>query len=96
MYDSNMTQVQGLTKLLLGIADKLEGDVDGLNKELLVQSAHRIHILEEVAWKAGEMIVAVPRKPKHGGGVHSMVLREDVKALATSLKAAGYNVKEYV
>ena len=95
-YESNVPNVQGLSKLLLAVADKLEGDVDGLNKELLVQSAYRILRLEEVAWKAGAMIVDIPAKRKNGGGANSLVLREDVKALASLLKAAGYNVKHYV
>lgn len=95
-YNPTVPNTVGLHKLLLSVADRMEGNVDGLNKELLVQSAYRIMRLEEVAWQASEMIVTIPRKPKVGRQTKSFVAREDVKSLAARLKAAGYNVKEYV
>jgi hypothetical protein len=91
----NVANVKGLDKLLLAVADKLEGDVDGLNKELLIQSAYRIQRLEEVAWAVGEMIVSVPRKSKDKS-MRSMVMREDLKEVATRLRTAGYEVKAFV
>lgn len=96
MYDSNnVPNVQGLDKLLLAIADKLEGNVDGLNKELLTQSAYRIMRLEEAALEATMLLSLVPRKSKDRSQ-RSMVPREMVKTLASRLHAAGYNVKNFV
>ena len=55
-----MTSVQGLSQLLRAVAGRMEGSVDGLNKELLLQSAEQLDKLETVADVAEMIIDKVP------------------------------------
>ena len=62
LYDSNkeaavneqMLKVEGLSQLLRAVAGRIESDINGLNKELLLQSAEQLDNLEMVAETALE------------------------------------------
>lgn len=78
---NQQVRIQGLPRLLRSIASRLEGNVDGLNKELLTQSAKRIDELENVAIRAATLI----RSTGHSKTRGRMVVYEDQWL---SLKAA--------
>ena len=89
--EERMTQVEGLPRLLRSSAEMLHGDVNGLNKELLYQSAAKLDELEEVARVASEILERIPRKGK--GSFESKVPRPKLIELANALRAAGKGVK---
>jgi hypothetical protein len=93
----DQVKVAGLSKLLLTVAERLENGIDGLlNKELLISSAAKIEALEAVASIASSMIASVPRKAKGKTLKRSLVHRDEVIALSTALREAGYPTKNYV
>jgi hypothetical protein len=88
-----MTSVQGLSQLLRAVAGRMEGSVDGLNKELLLQSAEQLDKLETVADHAEMIIDCVPPgktgRIRKGAKIPINVLMD----LAAVLEAAGKNVR---
>ena len=86
----------GLSQLLVSIATKLENGANGLNKELLIQTAAKMDALEAVASIASSMIASVPRRSKGKKLKRSLVHRDEVIALSTALREAGYPTKNYV
>jgi len=79
--------VEGLPQLLRAVAGRMEGNVDGLNKELLKQSADKLDALEMIAEAASEIVHYVPRG---GDGVTaSKVSRMLLMKLADRLRFAG-------
>lgn len=93
---NELPRVDGLSKLLLAVADRIQGDAAGLNKELLINSAAKIDALEAVASVASTMIASVPRKAKGKTLKRSLVHRDEVIALSVALRGAGYPTKNYV
>lgn len=71
-------RVQGLQHLLRAVAIKLHGDVEGLNSELLLQSATHLDALEAVASVALTIIKQVP----HSKGRRRLAVKVDVNLLA--------------
>jgi hypothetical protein len=98
--DEQMTQVEGLPRLLRSVAERIESDIDGLNparreariryKELLVQSAAKLDQLEAIAAAASKIVESVPRAGD--GSLSSKVKRELLVALSIALLDAGKNV----
>jgi len=88
-----MTSVQGLSQLLRAVAGRMEGSVDGLNKELLLQSAEQIDKLETVADVAEMIIERVPHVKR--GRVRKAVLVKDshLTEMADALEAAGKRIR---
>ena len=87
-----MEEVHGLPKLLLAVADRMEGNIDGLNKELLLQSAAQIDALELVANVATRIIDGVPHA-KSKGRIAAKVDYRLLVELMRALEAAGKHVK---
>jgi hypothetical protein len=85
-----MTQVQGLPLLLEAVAQRMEGSVDGLSKELLMQSAKTIRDLEVVADIATTIVKTAPRRSK--GAEKAMIPRSFLAGLSSALLAAGRDV----
>lgn len=88
-----MTSVQGLSQLLRAVAGRMEGSVDGLNKELLLQSAEQLDKLETVADVAEMIIDKVPHGKRGRIRVAAMVTVEHLMELAAALDAAGRRVR---
>lgn len=88
-----MTSVQGLSQLLRAVAGRMEGSVDGLNKELLLQSAEQLDKLETVADHAEMIIDRIPHgkagRIRTAAKVEIAVLME----LAAALDASGRRVR---
>lgn len=101
MYDSykqkeaavneQLTSVQGLSGLLRAVAGRIENNIDGLNTQLLLQSADQLDRLEVVANAAEAIVKSVPRAKSK---------RKDVKVsetvlidLACALQDAGHQVR---
>lgn len=93
---SELPKSNGLSQLLMSIADKLENGANGLNKELLMQTAAKMDALESVAAIASSMIASVPRRSKGKKLKRSLVHRDEVLALSAALREAGYPTKNYV
>lgn len=93
---SELPKSNGLSQLLISIADRLEGNALGLNKELLIQTAAKMDALEAVASAASTMIASVPRRSKGKTLKRSLVHRDEVIALSAALREAGYPTKNYV
>lgn len=93
---NELPKVDGLSKLLLAVADRVQGEAAGLSKELLINSAAKIDALEAVASIASSMIGSVPRKSKGKALKRSLVHRDEVIALSAALREAGYPTKNYV
>lgn len=89
-------RVEGLSKFLLSIADKLENGANGLNKDLLIQTAAKMDALEKVADLSENMIKRIPRRNKGKKSRESLVLRDDVIALGQALRETGRTTKDYV
>ena len=87
-----MEEVHGLPKLLLAVADRMEGNIDGLNKELLLQSAAQIDALELVANVATRIVDGVPHA-KSKGRIAAKVDYRLLVELMRALEAAGKHVK---
>ena len=66
--NEQMLKVEGLSQLLRAVAGRIESDINGLNKELLLQSAEQLDNLEMVAETALEIVCYVPRA---GDGVEA-------------------------
>ena len=93
---NELPKSNGLSQLLLSIADRLESNALGLNKELLIQTAAKMDALETVASVASTMIASVPRRSKGKKLKRSLVHRDEVIALSVALREAGYPTKNYV
>jgi hypothetical protein len=85
-----MTRVQGLPMLLEAVAERMEGNVEGLNKELLLQSAKTIRDLEVVADIATTIVKTAPRRSK--GAEKAMIPRSYLAGLSSALYNAGRDV----
>jgi hypothetical protein len=92
MNEYQMTDVQGLPQLLRSVAGRMQGDIDGLNKELLVQSAEKLDELEMVSEVAARIVNAVPHA-KGRGRVAAKVDYRLLVELMRALEAAGKRVK---
>lgn len=92
MNNYQMTDVQGLPQLLRAVAGRIESDINGLNKELLMQSAEKLDELEMVADIAIRIINAVP-KAKGRGRLAVKVDYRLLVELMRMLEAAGKQVK---
>lgn len=87
----------GLSQLLISIADRLEGNAIGLNKELLIQTAAKMDALERVAEIANGMIKGIPRTTKDKKkSMKALVTRDHVIELSAALREAGFDTKNYV
>lgn len=93
---NELPKSNGLSQLLISIADKLENGANGLNKELLIQTAAKMDALETVAAIASSLIGSVPRRSKGKKLKRSLVHRDEVIALSAALREAGYPTKNYV
>lgn len=92
---NELPKSNGLSQLLLSIADKLENGANGLNKELLIQTAAKMDALEHVASVAGDMIKRVPARNKGKKSIEALVLRSHVIELSNALREAGLFAKQY-
>lgn len=81
--NDQMTKVEGLPMLLRAVAGRIESDINGINKELLMQSAEKLDQLELVAEAAMEVVHYVPRSGD--GAANSLVSRLLLRKLAESL-----------
>lgn len=88
-----MTSVQGLSQLLRAVAGRMEGSVDGLNKELLLQSAEQLDKLETVADVAEMVIDRVPRVKASRIRESVLVRHATLVSLADALEATGRPIK---
>lgn len=87
-----MLDVQGLPQLLRAVAGRMEGSIDGLNKELLTQSAEKLDELELVAEVAIRIVNGVPHA-KGRGRVAVKISYRLLVELMRALEAAGKRVK---
>jgi len=90
--DERMLSVKGLSGLLRAVAGRMEGNVDGLNKELLLQSAEQIDRLEIVAESAEVIVKLVPRVKSGRDRKFVLVRHILLSDLADALVAAGKTV----
>lgn len=102
LYESNkqeaalneqMVRPDGLSQVLRHIAGRMEGNVDGLNKELLLQSADQLDKLATVADTAEMIIDKIPGGKRGRIRVAAKVTVADLMDLAAALDAAGRNVR---
>lgn len=90
--NEQLTSVQGLSGLLRAVAGRVQGDVDGLNMELLLQSAEQLDKLEVVADYAMRVIDNVATGGD--GASRSLVSRTQLVDLSEALILAGKNVRK--
>jgi hypothetical protein len=86
-----LTQIDGLPQLLRAVAGRIESDIDGLNKTLLLQSAEKLDELELVAEVAVRIVNEV--KSTKDRAETAKVSRRLLVELMRSLEAAGKNVR---
>jgi hypothetical protein len=86
-----LTQIDGLPQLLRAVAGRIESDIDGLNKTLLLQSAEKLDELELVA----EVAVRIVNEVKHSKdrAESAKVSRRLLVELMRNLEAAGKQVR---
>jgi hypothetical protein len=87
--NDQMLRVQGLSQLLRAVAGRIESDIDGLNKELLLQSAEQLDNLEIVANNAQTIIERVPRAKRGRSRKLVQVNLITLIDLADALETAG-------
>ena len=89
-----MLSVDGISGLLRAVAGRMEGNVDGLNKELLLQSAEKLDKLETIADIAEMIIDRVPHAKS--GRIRKAVLVEcsTLFDLGQALEAAGKRIRK--